>query len=208
MSIQWIARVGSLLVLFGFVGASAWTLPQRRRYEKLIESTPLAVLEVAVFNACCYAAAGIPADPAVFPRPHFLETGAAVRGLPALGVLLLFLGLLLIGLTLARRRALGGQDTGDGLITTGTYRFSRHPIYVGIVLISLAIALIGRNFDGLLAFPFVFLANLAQAKIEERYDVGVRFETEYRAYQRAVPMFGPVWFWAALLGTLACLCVA
>lgn len=208
MSIQWIARVGSLLVLFGVVAASAWTLPHRRRYARLLESTPLAVLDVALFNACCYAATGIPADPNLFRRPHFLETGAAVWGLPALGVLLLFLGLSLVALTVVRRKAIGGQDTRDGLITTGSYRFSRHPIYLGIVLISLAIALLWRNFDALLAFPFVVLANLAQAKIEERFDVGVRFETEYRAYQRVTPMFGPAWFWAALLGILACLCVA
>ncbi len=208
MSIQWIARVGSLLILFALVGASARFLGNRHRYRKLLESTPLAVLEIALFNACCYLAAGIPADPGLFERPRFLETGAAVWGLPALGGLLLILGLSFLGLTVTRRRVIGGQDTPEGLITTGTYRFCRHPIYLGIVLISLAIALVGRNFDGMIVFPFVLLANLAQAKIEERHDVGVRFEAEYRSYQSTTPMFGPLWFWAAVLGGVACLSIA
>ena len=59
MSVQWIARVGSLLILFGLVGASARFLGNRHRYRKLLESTPLAVLEVALFNACCYLAAAV-----------------------------------------------------------------------------------------------------------------------------------------------------
>jgi len=208
MSVQWIARVACLLVLFTIVGASARFLGNRPRYRKLLESTPLNILEVALFNTCCYLATGIPADPAVFERPRFSETGAAVWGLPALGGLLLVLGLSLLGLTLARRRVLGVQDTPDGLITTGTYRFCRHPIYLGIVSISLGIALAGRNFDGVIAFPFVLLANVTQAKIEERYDVGVRFEAEYRSYQETTPLLGPIWFWATLLGAIVCLSIA
>ncbi len=208
MSIEWIARVGSLLVLFALVAASARLLGDRRRYQKVLENTPLAVLEVALFNACCYLATGIPPDPGLFHRPQFLQTGTAVWGFPGLGGLLLAVGLSFLGLTVTRRRAIGGQDTQEGLITTGTYRFCRHPIYLGIVLISLAIALIGRNFDGMLVFPFVFLANLTQAKIEERHDVGVRFEVEYRNYQRTTLLFGPVWFWVVVLGTIACLSIA
>ena len=57
-------------------------------------------------------------------------------------------------------------------------------------------------------FPFVFLANLTQAKIEERHDVGVRFEVEYRNYQRTTLLSGPVWFWVVVLGTIACLSIA
>jgi protein-S-isoprenylcysteine O-methyltransferase Ste14 len=207
MSFHWIARVACLLILFALAGGSARLLGNRSRYRKLVENTPLNVLEVALFNACCYLATGIPADQAVFERPRFLETGAALWGLPALGGLLLVLGLSLLGLTITRRRALGVQDTPEGLITTGTYRFCRHPIYLGVVLISLAIALLGRNFDGMLAFPLVLLANLVQAKIEERHDVGVRFETEYRSYREATPLLGPIWFWAAALGAVAFLSI-
>ena len=208
MSIQWVARVLCLLILFALVGASGRFLGNSHRYRKLLESTPLAILEVALFNACCYLAVGIPADSSLIARPHFLETGAAVWGLPALGGFLLVLGLCFLGSTIARRRVLGGQDTPDGLITTGTYRFCRHPIYLGIVLISLAIALVTRNFDGMLVLPFVLLANLAQAKIEERHDVGVRFETEYRSYQEDTPLLGPLWFWAAVFTAVACFSIA
>lgn len=207
MSIQEIARLACLLILFALVGASARFLARRDRYRKLLENTPLNVLEVALFNACCYLATGIPADPGLLDRPRFLETGAAVWGLPCLGGLLLVLGLTLVGWTLGRRRVIGGQDTADGLITTGPYRFCRHPIYLGIVLISLAIALLGRNFEGMLALPFVLLANLTQAKIEERYDIGVRFEAEYRSYREATPLFGPFRFWVAVLGAVVCLSV-
>lgn len=207
MSVQWIARVACLLILFAIVLASARLLANRDRYRKLLENTPLNVLEVALFNACCYLATGIPADPAVFERPRFLETGAAVWGLPALGCLLLVLGLGLLGLTIARRRVVGVQDTRDGLITTGTYRFCRHPIYLGIVSISLAIALIARNFDGMITFPLVVLANVSQARIEERHDMVVRFEAEYRRYQQSTPVLGPLWFWAAIVGGVAFLSV-
>jgi len=208
VSVEWIARAASLLVLFALVGASARFLGDRRRYQNVLENTPLAVLEVALFNACCYLATGIPPDPSLLHRPQFLETGIAVWGFPGVGGLLLALGLSFLGLTVTRRRAIGGQDTQEGLITTGTYRFCRHPIYLGIVLISFAIALIGRNFDGMLVFPFVFLANFTQARIEERHDVGVRFEAEYRSYQRTTSLFGPVWFWVAVLGTIACVSIA
>lgn len=205
MSVQWIARITCLLFLFAIVGVSARFLGNRHRYRTLLENTPLNVLEVALFNACCYLATGIPADPVVFERPSLLENGAAAWGFPALGGLLLVSGLSLLASTIARRRVLGGQETPDGLITTGTYRLCRHPIYLGIALISLAIALLGRNFDGMLAFPFVLLANIVQAKIEERYDIGVRFEEEYRSYQQTTPLLGPIWFWAVVLGALATL---
>ena len=208
MSIEWITRIGSLLVLFAFVGVSGRLLGDRRRYQKVLENTPLAVLEVALFHACCYLATGIPPDLGLFQRPQFLETAVAVWAFPALGGLLLALGLSFLTLTVTRRKVIGGQDTQEGLITTGTYRFCRHPIYLGIVLISLSISLLGRNFDGMLVLPFVFLANFTQARIEERHDVGVRFKVGYRNYQKTTPPFGPIWFWVVVLGTIASLSIA
>ena len=55
-----------------------------------------------------------------------------------------------------------------------------------------------RNPDGLLFFPAFFVINLAQALIEERNDVIVRYGEKYLSYKRKVRMFGPIWLWSAV----------
>jgi protein-S-isoprenylcysteine O-methyltransferase Ste14 len=67
------------------------------------------------------------------------------------------------------------------------------------VLISLGISIVRVNFDGMLVFPLVFIANFVQARLEEFYDVGKRFKDEYEAYRARTHMFGPYWFWLGIL---------
>jgi protein-S-isoprenylcysteine O-methyltransferase Ste14 len=136
----------------------------------------------------------------VVPTPSILGAPAVVLGLRVLGSASLLLGASLILATVLGRRVIGGQDTHQGLITSGPYRFARHPIYLGIVLISLALALVTVNLDGMISLPLVFFANLLQSEIEEKHDVGERFREEYPAYRRATPRFGPSWLWLALAG--------
>ena len=50
--------------------------------------------------------------------------------------------------------------------------------------------------------PVIFLLNLTEAWIEERYDIGVRFASEYREYRKRTRIFGPIWFWTILAGIL------
>ena len=100
---------------------------------------------------------------------------------------------------------LGGQDTKEGLLTSGIYRYTRHPIYTGIVWMSLGLALASVNWEGLLMVPAVFALNVLQAVIEERYDIGLQFPAQYKAYRKRTRMFGPVWCWAILGGILALL---
>jgi 7,8-dihydropterin-6-yl-methyl-4-(beta-D-ribofuranosyl)aminobenzene 5'-phosphate synthase len=102
--------------------------------------------------------------------------------------------------TVMRRKALGGQDVKEGLLTSGIYRHFRHPIYTGIIWISLGLPLTIHNLDGLLMFSGVLLANVAQATAEERWDVGARFRAEYEEYRQKTRMFGPVRLWVALVG--------
>ena len=116
------------------------------------------------------------------------------------GTRLVLFGLLVA--TVMRRKALGGQDVKEGLLTSGIYRYFRHPIYTGIIWISLGLPLTTQNLDGLLVFPGVLLANFVQATAEERWDVGARFQVEYEEYRKRTRMFGPVLFWAALVGVL------
>jgi protein-S-isoprenylcysteine O-methyltransferase Ste14 len=54
-------------------------------------------------------------------------------------------------------------------------------------------------------FSGVLLANIAQATVEERWDVGARFPAEYEEYRKRTRMLGPAWFWAALTGILLAL---
>jgi protein-S-isoprenylcysteine O-methyltransferase Ste14 len=88
------------------------------------------------------------------------------------------------------------------LLTSGIYRYARHPIYAGIVGISLGIALAFGTWDGLLMIPVILLLNMAEALNEESYDIGVRFPDEYREYRKRTRMFGPFWFWGNLAGIL------
>ena len=62
------------------------------------------------------------------------------------------------------------QEVKAGLLTSGIYRYFRHPIYTGIIWIAPGLPLTTHNLDGLLMFPGVFLANVAQAAAEERWD--------------------------------------
>ena len=202
MSLHWIIRLGLLAVLFALVGASRLLLGDRRKYRQILESTPLAIFDVVTYNACCYLSVGIPADPRVVSAPAILKEPSVACGFQVVGGVLLVVGVCLFLATLAKRRVIGGQDTTQGLITSGVYRFSRHPIYLGIVLVSLSIPLITGNFDGMIVFPLVFLANAFEAAIEENCDVGARFEEEYSAYRKTTWMFGPLWGWFALVSVL------
>ena len=195
-------RLGLLTVLFAMIGLAWLLLRNRQKYEKRLENTKLAILYVTVYNACCYLAVGIPADPAVILAPMLLQEASVTRMLQVVGIALLGLGAWLILTTVLRRRVFGAQDTKQGLITSGVYGFSRHPIYFGIVLVSLAIPLLSGNVDGMIIFPLVFLANGCEAIVEEKYDVGVRFKEEYQQYRQLTWMFGPPWFWLMLGGVL------
>lgn len=202
ISLLWMTRAGMIGALFGIVGLSRLLLRDRRKYNAILESTPLAALDVFAFNACCYFAVGLPADPGVVAAPQLLDVPVVVVGLRLIGCALLLGGVGLLLTSVLRRKAIGGQDTREGLITTGVYRFCRHPIYLGIVLVATAIALIGAHVDGLICLPAVMLANLLQARIEERYDVGVRFGEQYARYRETTWMFGPPWLWLALAGPI------
>lgn len=208
VSILWSIRVALIVALFGIVGLSRVLLGDRQRFSAILESTPLSALDVLAYNAFCYLAVGLPPDPDVLATPVLLQTPVVRVGCRLIGGTLLLGGASLLAISVLRRRVIGGQDTPEGLITTGVYRFCRHPIYLGIVLVATSIGLIGAHADGLLALPPVILANVLQARVEERYDVGVRFRDEYARYRQTTWMFGPPWLWLVLATALALILTA
>jgi protein-S-isoprenylcysteine O-methyltransferase Ste14 len=201
----WIVRFVLLGLLAMYVGLSGYLLQHRDRYGRLLENGPVNLVLVLLYNLLCYLTVGLPADQSALSPPVFFTHMPSKTGLSILGQVLIVAGVILLLITVTRRKALGGQDVKEGLLTSGIYRYFRHPIYTGIVWIALGFPLTTQNLNGLLMFPGVLLANIAQATVEERWDVGARFHAEYEQYRRTTRMLGPAWFWVALIGILLAL---
>lgn len=105
-----------------------------------------------------------------------------------LGYTLLFIG---IGIFIQGWRGLYQARQENRLITTGLYRFIRHPQYAGLFL-----GLFGEGIVhwptlfSIAVFPVIVLAYALLARSEER-KVIEQFGDEYRDYQARVPMFIP-----------------
>jgi protein-S-isoprenylcysteine O-methyltransferase Ste14 len=202
---MWNVRFVLLGLLAAYVTISGYLLKHRDRYGGLLENGSVNLALVLLYNLLCYLIVGLPSDQGVLSLPAFFMHPAARTGLSTVGQVLIVAAAVMLVVAVVRRKALGGQDVKEGLLTSGIYRYFRHPIYTGIVWIALGFPLTTQNLDGLLMFPGVLLANAAQATVEEKWDVGARFQAEYEEYRKRTRMFGPVWFWVALMGILLAL---
>ena len=135
-------------------------------------------------------------------RTVLLHTNLQI-GFPVVGLLLIGAGAFLCVAALKQRKAIGVQDVEEGLLTSGVYKYFRHPINTGILWITLGLALATRNPDGLLMFPAVFAMAFVGTILEERSDMGSRFPERYQQYRQSTRMFGPGWVWIALALTLS-----
>ncbi len=105
-----------------------------------------------------------------------------------LGYALLFIG---IGIFIKGWRQVYYARQKNQLVTTGLYRFVRHPQYTGLF-----ISLFGEGIVhwptlfSVAIFPVIVLAYYLLARREER-KVLEQFGDEYRDYQASVPMFIP-----------------
>jgi protein-S-isoprenylcysteine O-methyltransferase Ste14 len=77
-----------------------------------------------------------------------------------------------------------------GLVTTGVYGHTRHPQYLGIILISLALLIMMTTIPTLIMFPILAYAYYCLARKEEK-EMTKKFGDEYVQYKRKVPMFIP-----------------
>lgn len=196
---MWIIR----FILLGVLGASICVDPylyrHRSRYARLVENRIFNIAGVIVGNFFCYLIVVLPPAGGWNLRPDWLEYQSVRIGFPVIGLLLICAGALLAFFTLKQRKVIGIQDVKEGLLTSGFYRYFRHPIYTGIIWVTLGLPLVMRNPDGLLMFPALFVILLAVAIIEERNDMCVRFREQYQAYRQTTRMFGPIWLWSAIV---------
>ncbi|MFX1489982.1 MAG: methyltransferase family protein [Promethearchaeota archaeon] len=202
MSISWTIRLTLIGLLFILVIIFGKFLKNRERYSFILENVSINLVSVILFNAFCYTSMILPPDGTVLQKPPFLSLTLNTRWYDILGLILMIFGVLILIRTVLMRKALGAQDTSGKLLTKGIYSFSRHPIYLGIIIVSLGLGLRTINIDALLIYPLIVLANYIQSKLEEVYDVGVRFKQEYSEYKKQTRRFGPIWFWGIILITL------
>jgi len=118
-----------------------------------------------------------------------------------LGGILVSIGVLVI--SKATRDLTGvGQGTPSPfrpprrLVTSGAYRFCRHPMFLGYDVAALGVALILRS-TGMVVFslPLFFWIEIRFLKQEERI-LSSRFKTSYDTYKASTPMLIPsTGFW-------------
>lgn len=107
----------------------------------------------------------------------------------ALGAVVCVFGLLV---TLWSRWRLGGNwssevafKQGHELVKTGPYRFVRHPIYTGLLLMCLGTAVVVGQFHSWLGFLLLSIGFWIKLKQEERLMLQ-HFPNEYPVYQKQV----------------------
>jgi len=136
------------------------------------------------------------AVPRVMPTPltdRFVPVGPIF---PAVGTILLAVGL---GFAVWARRHLGRNwsvqvvvKEDHTLIRTGPYRYVRHPIYTGILLAMLGMAIAIGEWRVLLGFGFMLLSFMIKSRQEERR-MRETF-SEYVEYQRQTAALIPYVF--------------
>ena len=82
--------------------------------------------------------------------------------------------------------------SGGPLLRAGPYRFIRHPMYAGLMLVGLALLLSRFSPLALVFFLLFASATFVKAKLEET--LMERMHPKYRDYKRQVKMFIPYLF--------------
>jgi protein-S-isoprenylcysteine O-methyltransferase Ste14 len=99
--------------------------------------------------------------------------------------------------TMWSRRTLGGNWSSEvafkqnhELVKTGPYRFARHPIYTGLLLMCLGTAVHAGNLHSWLGLPLLGAGFWIKLKQEEAI-ILQHFPGEYSAYQKQVKALVP-----------------
>ena len=183
-----------ILVIF-----SGSFLSNREKYKNIVENRNINIIMVICWNLFCYISVIIPPDLTFISQPIIFTSIFIFPILISIGLVFFSLGIYLVLKTAMMRRSVGYEDTAFGLITDGLYQHFRHPIYVGISLITLSIPFILLNGDAFLIVPLILFVNFLQGRIEEKYDMSIRFGEQYKEYKKKNHAFGPLWFWLIIL---------
>jgi protein-S-isoprenylcysteine O-methyltransferase Ste14 len=101
-----------------------------------------------------------------------------------------------VGLVIWGRQSLLAANTAvdpslptSTIVTSGPFRFSRNPLYVGLTLIYLDLTLIANSWWGVaLLCPLLIFMHFGVVRREERY-LERKFGDRYRRYRSSVPRY-------------------
>jgi protein-S-isoprenylcysteine O-methyltransferase Ste14 len=117
-----------------------------------------------------------------FPLP---PDGARIIGVILLLVFSIWNGWTLTMMAANRTAALPGGSTRV-VLDRGPFRFSRNPLYVGLIVLDVALALLWPSAWALIGVPIgVALLYWGTIVPEERY-LGIKFGADYAGYRRRV----------------------
>ena len=106
------------------------------------------------------------------------------------GVMLVLLGLAVVIIAATRFRSAGTEIApwrpSTAMVTTGLYRFTRNPMYLGMALVYAGLSVLANSVFALAClFPVLAVVTYGVIKREERY-LEVTFGEAYRAYKGKV----------------------
>jgi protein-S-isoprenylcysteine O-methyltransferase Ste14 len=122
---------------------------------------------------------------AQLPLPLWLRWLGAVFGV--LGFVLMFWTLVNLGKNLTDTVVTRANAT---LVTTGPYRWIRHPFYVTVILLVVAVTLLTANWFIGLCGLVVFISQVTRTPNEERKLIE-KFGDQYRSYMARTGRFWP-----------------
>jgi protein-S-isoprenylcysteine O-methyltransferase Ste14 len=199
---MWIIRFILLGALVTLESAAIFFMRHREKYRVFVENKIINTVLVIACHCLYYLIVILPPVGGWNARPVWLGYQSVYIGFPVIGLLLICAGALIAIATFKQRKVIGLQNVEEGLLTSGFYRYFRHPINTGILWVSFGLPLVMRNPDGLLIFPAIFVIFFVGTIFEERNDMCVRFREQYQAYRQTTRMFGPIWLWSVVVGII------
>jgi protein-S-isoprenylcysteine O-methyltransferase Ste14 len=193
-------------LVFGLAALAAMRILVRRRTRR--EAVRVAVVAGTPTASDCAASVLLIASVvmaadvvlrAVWPRaieaaltlPLFADATAVRWGglaLMAAGLAVYFVGLFVLG---ASWRIGIDRDQPGPLVTAGPFAFVRHPLYSGVLLSTIGLALLTADVVVVAATAAVWSAVPIQARLEEEF-LAARYP-EYEAYRARTGCFAPRW---------------
>ena len=129
-------------------------------------------------GAIAYAVLAVPLAFLVFTR-RFFSPSPIVIAIQIVGILVVVWARLTFGM---RSLHVGSNATAGGLVTTGPYRYVRHPIYAGALLIFAGVLIGHHDVETLIAVGCASAALVVRIFAEER--AVVRTYPEYADYAK------------------------